>query len=76
MPPRGKLCDKSSARDAGAQLNAIASIRMLQRCADGMLSLGRRRTLRPRKKGVGFAPQPIGDEADPLLRGPVELDQR
>jgi hypothetical protein len=29
-----------------------------------------------RKHSVGLAHQPIGDEADPLLRGPVELDQR
>jgi hypothetical protein len=28
-----------------------------------------------RKQCVGLARQPIGDEADPLLRGPVELDQ-
>jgi hypothetical protein len=40
-----------------------------------MRSLVRRQTLMPRKKRVGFAHQPIGHEADPLLRGPVELDQ-
>ena len=28
-----------------------------------------------RKQSVGLAGQPIGDEADPFLRGPVELDQ-
>jgi len=28
-----------------------------------------------RKQRVGLARQPIGHEADPLLRGPVELDQ-
>ena len=29
----------------------------------------------PRKQSVGLTHEPVGDEADPLLRGPVELDQ-
>ena len=32
--------------------------------------------LRAGKQRVGLAHDPIGNEADPLLRGPVELDQR
>jgi hypothetical protein len=31
--------------------------------------------LRPRKEGIGLTHQPVGDEADPLLHGPVELEQ-
>src|SRR5262245_6802813 len=31
--------------------------------------------LRPRKQSAGLAHQPVGNEADPLLRGRVEVEQ-
>jgi hypothetical protein len=34
-----------------------------------------RRKLRPRKQCVGLAHQPVGNEADPLLRGHIEMAQ-